>query len=172
MIAATLVAMTMAVQTLVAACSIEDEILQMVTIGSKLEYQRQIETLKTELKREAAWYSLHVAAAAACRGSTETGGSGRHANVVLAKENTQSCTDQCASTEYTICDADVAIHGSFGKATSYQENVGNYYNYGCGTPGNQNVRFDEVKAGNDDIFDLDVNEKYSFYYRFCCCRFP
>ena len=141
---------------------------------SGLAGKKRIATLRREMKemkRDIAWYSLHVAAAAACRGATETGGSGIHGNIVLPKENTKSCADQCASTEFTICDADVAIHGTFGKAESYTKNIGQFYNYGCTRPGNTNPLFDEVKAGQDGLFNFDVSGGYSRYYRFCCCRF-
>ena len=47
--------------------------------------------LREQMQRDMGWYSLTVAAAAACRGSTPTGGSGPWGNAVLAKENTKSC---------------------------------------------------------------------------------
>ena len=150
------------------SCPIEDAIGAHVTQALKAEI--------LELRREQAWYSLHVAAAAACRGSTASGGTGPHFNVVLPKQNTISCDVQCGKTDYRECDADVAIHGSFGKATSYTERVGQFYNYGCSTPGNTDARFDEVKADEDGVFNLDVNvagrQGRARYYRFCCCRFP
>ena len=143
-------------------------------VRSELKAIKEVESLRADMvkmKKEVAWYSLHVAAAAACRGSTETGGSGPHGNAVLPKQNTKSCDDQCGETTYRTCDADVAIQGSFGKAKIYTENVGQFYNYGCSTAGNQNARFDEVQADQDGVFNLDVQEGYSIYYRFCCCRY-
>ena len=139
--------------------------------------EEDIESLKNsivDMKRELAWYSLHVAAAAACRGSTETGGSGNHGNAVRPKENTKSCDDQCGETAYSVCDADVAINGSFGKATTYELNVGQFYNYGCDRVGNSREDFDEVKADEDGVFNLTVNPAtlWTSYYRFCCCRYP
>ena len=107
-----------------------------------------------ELKKELGWYSLHVAAAAAaCRRSTAhtSGGTGPHANSVVAKENTRSCADQCADTSYPICDADISIQGDWGKATSYTSQVGYFYNYNCATPGNTDVTYDEVKATDDAV---------------------
>ena len=115
-----------------------------------------------------AWQSLHMAAAAACRGSTATGGSGMYGNAVIAKENTRSCAQVCAGTEWNICDADVSISGYYGKAGSYTERLGHFYNYDCGSPGNTNVKFDEVKADGGDVFK-DVEDGH-WYYRFCCCR--
>ena len=138
---------------------------------SELEAKKEVDVAREEMlemKKELAWYSLHVAAAAACRGSTASGGTGPWSNAVLAKENTRSCNDQCASTDRPICDADVSIQGSFGKATSYTDSIGKFYNYGCPTSGNTDVRFDEVKAADDGIFKgVSIH-----YYRFCCCRRP
>ena len=153
-------------------------IMLMIDVGESCRKEdiKSMQSEMVDMKRELAWYSLHVAAAAACRGSTETGGSGAHGNAVLPKENTKSCEDQCGETEYSVCDADVAIHGSFGKATNYTANVGQFYNYGCDRPGNTNPAFDEVKAEEDGVFNLPVNPATNYisssYYRFCCCRFP
>ena len=86
---------------------------------SELEAKKEVDVAREEMlemKKELAWYSLHVAAAAACRGSTPSGGTGPWANSVLAKENTRSCDDQCADTTRTVCDADIAIQGKLGKA--------------------------------------------------------
>ena len=70
--------------------------------------------------------------------------------------------------EWNICDADVSISGYYGKADSYTERLGHFYNYGCGSPGNTNVKFDEVKADGGDVFK-DIEDGH-WYYRFCCCR--
>lgn len=155
-------------------CSLDD----MVAEISYNETASQIASLKADLEqriRDAAWYSLHTAAAAACRGSTATGGSGNHFNVVLPKENTASCHDQCARTEFTHCDADVAIQGGFGKATSYTQIVAQFYNYGCEGAGNTKELFDEVKANQYGVRTLDPNVEErqggARYYRFCCCRY-
>ena len=56
-------------------------------------------TLAPEPDEGLAWQSLHMAAAAACRGSTASGGSGMYGNAVIAKENTRSCAQVCAGTE-------------------------------------------------------------------------
>ena len=63
------------------------------------------------MKVDLAWQSLHAAAAAACRGSTPSGGGGPWANVVIAKLNTHSCDALCGETSYTQCDADISILG-------------------------------------------------------------
>merc|ERR1712066_320896 len=123
---------------------------------------------RVELDQAHAWQALHMAAAAACRGSTPTGGSGNLGNAVLAKENTKSCNQICGETTFNKCDADVSISGYKGKATSYSQRLGHFYNYGCGSPGNQNAKFDEVKAGAGDVFY--TMETGNWYYRFCCCR--
>ena len=117
-----------------------------------------------ELDQAHAWQALHMAAAAACRGSTASGGTGPWQNSVIAKENTRSCNDICGDTQFNLCDADVSINGYIGKAKSYSQILGNFYNYGCELPGNTDDDFDEVKAAGEDVFK-SIN-----YYRFCCCR--
>ena len=158
---------------LVKPCSIEEEMTRISVreaMRSELEAKKEVDVAREEMlemKKELAWYSLHVAAAAACRGSTPSGGTGPWANGVLAKENTRSCNDQCASTSRPNCDADVSIQGNFGKSNSYTESVGEFYNYGCETAGNTEVRFDEVKAADDGVLK---GSDGVIYYRFCCCR--
>ena len=159
---------------LASSCSIEEEMTRISVreaMRSELEAKKEVNVAREEMlemKKELAWYSLHVAAAAACRGSTSSGGTGIAANSVLAKENTRSCDDQCADTVHTVCDADIAIQGNFGKATSYTSQVGYFYNYGCSTPGNTSVNFDEIKAEDDGV----LKGTGIVYYRFCCCRKP
>ena len=126
------------------------------------------EPVQAKPDEDLAWQSLHMAAAAACRGSTASGGTGSWGNAVLAKENSRSCADVCAATEFFHCDADVSISGYYGKAESYEQRLGHFYNYGCNTLGNTNVKFDEVKAGGEDVFK-DIDEGH-WFYRFCCCR--
>ena len=157
------------------SCPIEDAIEAHVTKKVPSDTQA-LKAELLELRREQAWYSLHVAAAAACRGSTASGGTGPHFNVVFPKQYSISCDAQCGKTDYRECDADVAIHGSFGKATSYTERVGQFYNYGCSDSKHIDAKFDEVKADEDGVFNFDVNlpgrQGKASYYRFCCCRFP
>merc|ERR1719318_2176358 len=117
------------------------------------------------MMQDVSWQALHAAAAAACRGSSPDGGKGPYANIVLAKQNTASCDTLCAATKYWNCDADVSVQGFYGKANSYIEPVGKFYNYGCSTPGNTNVKFDEVKAAEDAI----LSGSNSVYFRYCCC---
>jgi len=122
--------------------------------------------VKKDMMQDVAWQALHAAAAAACRGSTPSGGKGPGSNGVMAKSNTESCDNICAATDYNICDADISVRGFYGKANSYTETVGRYYNYGCSSPGNTNIKLDEVKAAEDAI----LSGSNPTYFRFCCCR--
>ena len=112
------------------------------------------------------WQSLHMAAAAACRGSTSSGGSGCCGNVVLAhnKGDKKTCALICAESSFPYCDAEVSIHGKTGKATKNGEEVGAFYNYKCGGVANGGG---EVSGPASDITRfLDPHP----YYSFCCCR--
>ncbi|KAL9972564.1 hypothetical protein ACROYT_G018892 [Oculina patagonica] len=111
-----------------------------------------------------AWQSLHMAAAAACRGSTSSE-SGRHANVVRVRNaaDKKTCAQLCAQTKYN-CVAEVSIHGKTGKATQNGEIVGMFYNYKC----------DHANYGGSEVSRL-VTDITRFpdpypYYSFCCCR--
>jgi len=132
----------------------------------------EIETLKAELSstkelmQDVAWQALNAAAAAACRGSTATGGHGPWANAVFPKLHTDSCQNICSATSFEVCDAGISVQGFLGKAHSYTVDVGRYYNYGCSGAGNTNVLFDAVKADEDAI----ITGTNPHYYRFCCCR--
>jgi hypothetical protein len=126
------------------------------------------EDVKKDMMQDVAWQALHAAAAAACRGSTATGGHGPWGNGVYPKKNDDSCDNICGATSLSICDADISIEGYYGKATSYSQKVGLFYNYGCSGAGNTNVKFDEVKSDEDAI----LTGSSSAYYRFCCCRKP
>ncbi|KAL5252611.1 hypothetical protein ACHWQZ_G015404 [Mnemiopsis leidyi] len=137
-------------------------------LKARVDALEDAEPIKAKPDEDLAWQSLHMAAAAACRGSTASGGTGSWGNAVLAKENSRSCADVCAATEFFHCDADVSISGYYGKAESYEQRLGHFYNYGCNTLGNTNVKFDEVKAGGEDVFK-DIDEGH-WFYRFCCCR--
>lgn len=112
------------------------------------------------------WQSLHVAAAAACRGSTSSGGTGCCANVVLARNTAdkKTCAQICAQTPFRNCDGEVSIKGKTGKATQNGEKVGLFYNYGCnhGAYGGNEV--------SNPITDITRFPGQSSYYGFCCCR--
>ena len=112
------------------------------------------------------WQSLHMAAAAACRGSTPSGGTGYWRNVVLVRNtaDTKSCSQICVESQFTNCDAEVSIHGKTGKAALNGEKIGVFYKYGCRR---QNNGGSEVSRSITDITRFP--DPYPFY-SFCCCR--
>ena len=112
------------------------------------------------------WQSLHMAAAAACRGSTSSGGTGCCGNVVLVRNTAEkkTCTQICAQSPFSNCDAEVSIHGKTGKATQNGEKIGAFYNYKCGPAANGG---NEVSRSVSDITRFP--DPYP-YYSFCCCR--
>ncbi|XP_044179300.1 uncharacterized protein LOC122960842 [Acropora millepora] len=114
-----------------------------------------------------AWQALHMAAAAACRGSTPTGGSGTHVNIVLARNPhvRKCCAELCRGAGAPICDAEVSIRGQVGKATQNGQVVGMYYNYGCKNLYAGYGR-NEPGAAQEEI----MSNKNSGGYSFCCCR--
>ena len=115
------------------------------------------------------WQALHMAAAAACRGSTPQGGKGPWSNSVIPKENGVKCSDQCKrNTDRTVCKAEVSLTGYPGKATSYTQKVGHFYNYECDGGWNADITHNEVAADEAAITKNNVTA----YYRFCCCAKP
>ena len=111
-----------------------------------------------------AWQSLHMAAAAACRGSTASGGSGSWANSVMTRNTAErkTCAQICAQTVYRNCDAEVSIYGKKGKATKNGMVVGAFYNYPCNHAANGGS---EVSSSDETVMN------YSYpYFSFCCCR--
>ena len=110
------------------------------------------------------WQSLHMAAAAACRGSTATGGTGSWENSVTVIHNgdNKTCAQLCASTPFSKCDAQVAIYGTHGKATKNGQSVGFFYNYSCNTVPNGGS---EVSSSVENIMNFN-----RVYFNFCCCR--
>ena len=127
-----------------------------------------LEAERVELDQTHAWQTLHMAAAAACAGSAAHSGSGPNGNAVLAKENTKSCVQVCNANHFNRCEADVSISGYIGQAQSYSQRLGHFYRFRCETPGDTDVKFDEVKAEGGDVFkNMDTGH---LYYRFCCCR--
>ncbi|XP_044179333.1 uncharacterized protein LOC122960884 [Acropora millepora] len=114
-----------------------------------------------------AWQALHMAAAAACRGSTPTGGSGTHVNIVLARNPhvRKCCAELCRGAGAPICDAEVSIRGQVGKATQNGQVVGIFYNYGCNNLYASYGR-NEPGAAQEEI----MSNKNSGGYSFCCCR--
>jgi len=112
------------------------------------------------------WQSLHMAAAAACRGSTSSGGSGCCQNAVLVRNTAhrKTCSQICAQTVYSNCDAEVSIYGKTGKATKNGEVIGAFYNYGCGRAAHGG---NEVSHSASHITRFPSPQPY---YSFCCCR--
>ena len=110
-----------------------------------------------------AWQSLHMAAAAACRGSTSSGGSGCCDNQVMARNTAdrKTCAQICAQTAYRKCDAEVSIYGKKGKATKNGMIVGRFYNYSCHHGANGGS---EVSSSDETVIS------HSYYFSFCCCR--
>lgn len=107
------------------------------------------------------WGALHIAAAAACRGSTTSGGTGCCANTVRVRDTASgaTCSTICAAASQT-CDAEVSIWGRPGKATSNGEAVGNFYNYTCSGSGNGGS---EATTSQNAVLTTG-------YWSFCCCR--
>ena len=107
-----------------------------------------------------------MAVAAACRGSTSSGGTGCCGNVVLVRNGAdrKTCTQICGQTHYKNCDAEVSIHGKTGKATKAGEKIGAFYNYRCSDSANGGS---EVSASPTDINRFPKGYPY---YSFCCCR--
>jgi len=113
-----------------------------------------------------AWQSLHMAAAAACRGSTASGGSGPWHNAVMVRNapDKKTCAQICAATAFSNCDAEVSILGSNGKATKNGQTVGAFYNYGC----NRAVHGgSEVSSSDEKVINY---RNFNPYFSFCCCR--
>jgi len=111
-----------------------------------------------------AWQSLHMAAAAACRGSTSSGGTGCCDNKVMARNTAsrKTCAQICAQTPYRNCDAEVSIYGKKSKATQNGKIVGAFYNYKCNHGAN---------GGSEASVSDDTVMNYSYpYFSFCCCR--
>jgi len=112
------------------------------------------------------WQSLHMAAAAACRGSTSSGATSCCENVVLVRNTAdkKTCAQICAQSPFANCDAEISIHGKTGKATQNGEKIGAFYNCGCDHSANGGS---EVLRSESDITRFP--DPYP-YYSFCCCR--
>ena len=107
-----------------------------------------------------------MSATAACRGSTATGGSGPWAYVVMVRNTAdkKTCTELCAATAFSNCDAEVSVNGKKDKATENGQIIGHFYNYKC----------EEAHRGGNEASSSDetvMNYDYA-YFSFCCCRKP
>ena len=138
------------------------------------DLQGQIDNLKAQMAAagydrysayDLVWQSLHIAAAAACRGSTPTGGRGNWPNAVLTRDVKAelNCAQLCSKTKYANCDAEVSIYGMNGKATENGQQVGSFYNYTCAGSLNGGS---EVSSADEAI----MGTTSSHYFSFCCCR--
>ena len=112
-----------------------------------------------------AWQSLHMAAAAACGGSTASGGTGCCGNKVMTRNaaDKKTCAQICAQTAYRNCDAEVSIYGKKGKATKNGMIVGTFYNYSCS---HKTWGGSEASSSEETV----MNYTRRAYFGFCCCR--
>ena len=111
-----------------------------------------------------AWGSIHAAAAAACRGSVPSGGGGSHRNRVLSVKVGSTCASTCAAYAVPcVCDAAVTLVGHVKQATSNDNVVGYYYNYGCNS----------IQTPHQEISRANHNSlEKANYMTYCCCRYP
>lgn len=107
------------------------------------------------------WQALHMAAAAACRGSTPKGGHGCCENAVLPSGKQTSCQIVCGRRSYKHCDAEVALAGFRGKAKTPTSTVAIYFNYYCGHVAYPNT---EPEMKENHLWDQRS------FISYCCCR--
>ena len=110
-----------------------------------------------------AWQSLHMAAAAACRGSTPTGGRGCCRNKVMVRNQAdlKDCVEIFATSSFPNCDGEVSIYGRERKTSENGEIVGSFYNYECDGAAN---RGSEASSADQGVMSSSI------YFSFCCCR--
>ena len=79
-----------------------------------------------------------MAAAAACRGSTASGGTGccKNAFIVRNTADAKTCIQIFLQTIYSNCDGEVSLYGRERKASKNGETVGYFYNYKCNAGAN------------------------------------
>ena len=106
------------------------------------------------------WQSVHMAAAAACRGVSVS--KGPHANRVIPNRDGVACSVVCAETTYTHCDGTVNLMGFKGQSVQNNSPVGVFYNYGCE---HQQYR-GQSEQGYSNGRILTTN----YYIGYCCCR--
>ena len=97
----------------------EGRIPQSILPGSYSEYSLE----------DIQWQSLHMAAAAACRGSTPS--NGRHSNRAIPGRDGVTCTQVCSETFFSNCEGSVALMGLQKQAITNTTPVGLFYDYGC-----------------------------------------
>ena len=110
-----------------------------------------------------AWQSLHMVAAAACRGSTPTGGRGCCRNKVMGRKQVdlKDCVEIFATSSFPNCDGEVSIYGRERKTSENGEIVGSFYNYECDGAAN---RGSEASSADQGVMSSSI------YFSFCCCR--
>ncbi|XP_020606416.1 uncharacterized protein LOC110045163 [Orbicella faveolata] len=115
-----------------------------------------------------AWQSLHISAAAACRGSSPSGVKGPYKNIVLARDKHQNktCNETCPQAIFTTCDAELSITGKEGKATANGKHAGTFYNCDCDSENYAGAGGDEVAVPK---YVISSRNPY-YYYSFCCGR--
>ena len=129
----------------------EGRISQSILPGSYAEYSLE----------DIQWQSLHMAAAAACRGSTPS--KGRHSNRAIPGRDGVTCTQVCSETFFSNCEGAVALMGLQKQTLTNTTPVGLFYDYGC--EWNQRSGLSELTYANKKIL-------YATYYiNYCCCRY-
>ena len=94
------------------------------------------------------WLALHMAAAAACRGSDATQGCCAH-TVHVRNGDGKTCSQICADNSMQ-CATEVSLNGVYGRATEDGQQVGTYFNYECSSPGGGGGAVDlSCPAGQD-----------------------
>ncbi|PFX27606.1 hypothetical protein AWC38_SpisGene7670 [Stylophora pistillata] len=108
--------------------------------------------------------ALHMAAAAACRGSTSTGGHCCCDNKVMVRNTAdlKTCATISAASSYPNCDGEVSIYGRERKATQNGEMVGSFYNYKCGhgAKGGSEASYPDKAAhgtATDELEDVHID---------------
>ena len=131
----------------------EGRISQSILPGSYAEYSLE----------DIQWQSLHMAAAAACRGSTPS--KGRHSNRAIPRLDGVTCTQVCSETFFSNCEGTVALMGLQKQTLTNTTPVGNglFYDYGC--EWNQRSGLSELTYANKKILHA------TYYINYCCCRY-
>merc|ERR1711924_170806 len=122
---------------------------------------KQAEELKTGFHNQL-WQTIHMAAAASCRALSGRRGQGHYYNQVYPRTKDHSCNDVCASTFHNKCEAALSIIGFRGKVSTEKTSVGQFFNYGCASKGDN--RSDKWEINHD--VDLSSERNVVGY---CCC---
>jgi len=113
------------------------------------------------------WQSLHMAAAAACRATSGTGGSGDLPNMIFSRDRGMTCNAVCNGTSiYKECDSELTLMGNIVKAESYKTELGSFYNYGCDNIDTVPSPGFEASSPHDKVITSPQ------FMSYCCCRKP